>query len=207
MTRILITSQKRWYHRVDKNTPNHGEFNGEKPHFVVLTAEDSQGNAYGHPISTHFKKVHYDKDEVNKRKRELTDINNKNWHLGENQDTNALSLKDIVANDKGSRKMDSRSEISAVVVKMPKEDFSETTSQSGFSEDRNNKIQDKLLNYYTKKGDNVEISYFDQKTKSYSTIELEPKPLGFFKPINYEKMHRDIAEDITSSIKNDPDNI
>ncbi len=207
MTRILITSQKRWYHRVDKNTPSHGEFNGEKPHFVVLTAEDSQGNAYGHPISTHFKKVHYDKDEVNKRKRELTDINNKNWHLGENQDTNALSLKDIVANDKGSRKMDSRSEISAVVVKMPKEDFSETTSLSGFSEDRNNKIQDKLLNYYTKKGDNVEISYFDQKTKSYSTIELEPKPLGFFKPINYEKMHRDIAEDITSSIKNDPDNI
>lgn len=52
--------------------------------------------------------------------------------MGENQDTNALSLKDIVANDKGSRKMDSRSEILAVAVKMPKEDFSETTSRLDF---------------------------------------------------------------------------
>jgi len=68
-------------------------------------------------------------------------------------------------------------------------------------------IQEELVENYVKKDEKVEIPYFDPKIKSYSTIELEPKPIGFFKPINYEKMNRDIAEDITSSIKNDPDNI
>lgn len=199
-----ILTGNRGYHTINKKTPSIGEYNGPKQHHLILTAEDNEGNVFGHLLSRDFKHPKVNKTEINKLSRELRDIDRTNWYLGANQDKKPISLDHIIADDTGSIPFDKKTEASSIAIKLPKEYLNESRPNWGFSIDRNNKLQEEIVNSYNKNGDNVEIPYFTPETGKYSTIEIIPKPIGWFKPEDYTQHKPNfIAEEVLSIIKND----
>lgn len=193
--------QVRQYHNINNKTSVLGEYAWPGKHHVMLTAEDEQ-YAYGHILLKNLKVPKYDKEEVYKDKRKLDNINNRNWYIGKNQDCRSIPcipLRDIITDDTGSIPFHSQTEVTYIAFKILKKDINEYNSNTGFFEDRNNKINERIINSYSIEEGRTQIPYFDPVSREYGNMEFEN--VGSIKPQNYNQSPIKVALDIEKILK------
>lgn len=98
--RSNLSNSRRSYHKINRDTPNVGKFNGYLPHHVKVIGVDEENNAYVSVLSKNLRSSKYStKNNLGQLKTRQSKLTKNNWYKGENQDKSAIPLGKIKAND------------------------------------------------------------------------------------------------------------
>lgn len=144
------------------------------------------------------------KSELRKIKSDLIDIDNKNWHLGPNQNINPIIFKEapfVNLNKDNNKLLDPNSKLSGCPIRVYPESVIETPNSKRYSDETYQLIESEIRDYFPKNKINI---VFNTKSERYEAVNISLKPEGYYDPKNkLPELQKSVGNEIKGIIEND----